>query len=103
MSNLRISVWTGAAILAAASALPVRAAENVIPVRIVTFNAELLNAPRVSPGTINKFRFDHARSLHIERVAHLIETLNPDILNLVEVTSKEAVDRLVEILHEKGL
>src|SRR5688572_23963779 len=103
MNPIRVPVCIGTALLAAASALAVKAAENVIPVRIVTFNAELLNAPRVSPGTINKFRFDHARALHLERVAHLIETLNPDILNLVEVTSKEAVDRLVKILHEKGL
>ncbi|CAN0367977.1 unnamed protein product, partial [Ectocarpus sp. 4 AP-2014] len=64
--------------------------------RIVTFNAEILTAPRVRAGQLQKFRFDHARNAHLERVAYVIETLTPDVLNLVEVTSKEAVDRLVE-------
>lgn len=78
-------------------------AQDKIPLRIVTFNAELLNAPRVTPGNLQKFRFNYARRKHLERVAALIETLNPDILNLVEVTSKEAVDALIAILHEKGM
>jgi endonuclease/exonuclease/phosphatase family metal-dependent hydrolase len=82
---------------------PAAPAGDVVPVRIVTFNAELLAAPRVSPGQIDKFRFDVARREHLERVAALIETLNPDVFNLVEVTSREAVDQLVAILHEKGL
>lgn len=76
---------------------------ETVPLRIVTFNAEILTAPRVRAGQLQKFRFDHARNAHLERVAYVIETLTPDVLNLVEVTSKEAVDRLVEILHEKGL
>lgn len=71
--------------------------------RIVSFNAEILTAPRVRAGSLQRYRFDFARNQHLERVASVIETLQPDILNLVEVTSKEAVDRLVEILHEKGL
>ena len=71
--------------------------------RLVTFNAEILTAPRVRAGSLNKFRFDYGRSAHLERVAAVIEVLNPDLLNLVEVTCKEAVDRLVEILHEKGM
>ena len=83
-------------------ALPA-AAEDTIPIRIVNFNAELLNAPGVTPGTIQKYRFDHARKRHLEGVATLIETLNPDIVNLVEVSSKEAVDAVVAILHEKGM
>lgn len=74
-----------------------------VPLRVVTFNAEILTAPGVRAGQLQKYRFDFARRLHIERVADLIETLNPDILNLVEVTSTEAVDQVVEILHEKGL
>lgn len=74
-----------------------------VGVRIVTFNAELLSAPRVSPGQIDKYRFDVARREHLERVAALVETLSPDVFNLVEVTSGEAVDQLVAILHEKGL
>jgi endonuclease/exonuclease/phosphatase family metal-dependent hydrolase len=78
-------------------------ADDTIPLRIVAFNAELLNAPRVTPGQLQKYRFDYARRQHIERVAHLIETLEPDVLNLCEVTSKEAVDQIVKVLHEKGL
>ncbi len=79
------------------------AQQSTVPLRIVTFNAEILTAPRVRAGQLQKFRFDHARNAHLERVAAVIETLSPDILNLVEVTSKEAVDRLVEILAEKGM
>lgn len=78
-------------------------AEEPIPLRIIAFNAELLNAPGTTPGTIQKYRFNHARRLHLERVAAIIETLEPDICNLVEVASKEAVDALVSILHEKGM
>lgn len=89
--------------LAFCSLSPALQAAETVPLRIVTFNAEILTAPRVRAGTLQKFRFDHARNAHLERVAHVIETLTPDVLNLVEVTSKEAVDRLVEILHEKGL
>jgi endonuclease/exonuclease/phosphatase family metal-dependent hydrolase len=77
--------------------------EDFVPLRIVTFNAEFLSAPGVTPGEIQNYRFEHGRRQHLERVAHLIETLNPDIINLAEVTSKEAVDQLVAILHEKGL
>ena len=84
-------------------ASPAVGAEETIPLRIVAFNAELLNAPRVTPGNLQKYRFDYARSQHIERIAHLIETLNPDILNLCEVTSKQAVDMIVDVLHEKGM
>lgn len=72
-------------------------------VRIVAFNAEILHAPGVRAGQLSKYRFDYARARHIERVADLIETLNPDVLNLAEVTSREAVDAIVAILHDKGL
>ena len=85
------------------NASPARAADESIPLRIVAFNAELLNAPRVTPGNLQKYRFDYARSQHIERIAYLIETLNPDILNLCEITSKQAVDQIVAVLHEKGM
>ncbi|TWT96958.1 Endonuclease/Exonuclease/phosphatase family protein [Botrimarina colliarenosi] len=79
------------------------AAADVTPLRIVTFNAEILTAPSVNAGQLQKFRFDYARTGHLERVANVIETLTPDVLNLVEVTSREAVDQVVELLHEKGL
>jgi endonuclease/exonuclease/phosphatase family metal-dependent hydrolase len=78
------------------------AQQDFVPLRIVTFNAEFLAAPGVTPGEIQNYQFEHGRRQHLERVAHLVETLNPDIFNLVEVTSKDAVDQLVEILHEKG-
>jgi len=71
--------------------------------RIVTFNPEILAAPGTHASRLERYRWDHARTLHFERVAAVIETLEPDILNLVEVTSVEAVDFLVQILHEKGL
>lgn len=71
--------------------------------RIATFNAEILTAPGSSAGSLQKYRWDVARGEQFERVAAVIEAINPDILNLVEVTSKDSVDLLVKILHEKGL
>jgi hypothetical protein len=73
------------------------------PLRIMTFNAEILNAPGVTPGQIEHYRFDYARDQQFERVAAIIEALNPDILNMVEVTSKESIDLLIKKLHEKGM
>ncbi|MEM6328740.1 MAG: endonuclease/exonuclease/phosphatase family protein [Planctomycetota bacterium] len=73
------------------------------PLRIVAFNVEILKAPGVRQGEFDKFRSDHARAAHLARVADVIETLNPDVLNLEEVISKESIDALVDILHAKGL
>lgn len=73
------------------------------PLRIATFNAEILTAPGSRAGNLQKYRWDVARDAQFERVAAVIEAINPDILNLVEVTSQESVDLLVKILHEKGL
>lgn len=95
----RLTILTGLALSLTASF--VRAED--IPLRIVTWNAELLKAPGFRGGEIDKYRYNHGRVLHMERVAALIETLNPDILNLVEINSREAVELLVKILHEKGL
>jgi len=81
----------------------VAAAGETTPLRIVAFNTEILTAPNVRAGQIQRYRFDFARRQHHERVADVIEVLRPDIINLAEVTSKEAVDLIVEILHEKGL
>lgn len=78
------------------------AAEHT-PLRIVAFNSEILTAPGVRAGQIQRYRFDFARRQHHERVADVIEVLRPDILNLAEVTSREAIDLVVKILHEKGL
>lgn len=72
------------------------------PLRIMTFNAQLLAAPGTSVN-LPRFRSDAARQAHCERVAALIETLRPDILNLCEVNCRETVDYLVGILHERGL
>ena len=71
-------------------------------IRIATFNCEILAAPR-ERVTISKYRFDTARYAQFERIAAVIESIEPDIINLQEVTSKDSVDLLVKILHEKGL
>ena len=73
------------------------------PLRLVTFNAQCLAAPGTRATRIPRYRWDSARKNHLERVANVIETLQPDILNLLEVTSNEAVEHLVQILHDKGL
>ena len=78
-------------------------AKSAQPLRIATFNAEILTAPGIETGAYKKYRWDEARVQQFERVAAVIEAINPDILNLVEVTSKEGVEYLVRILHEKGL
>ncbi len=79
------------------------AAANETKLRNVTFNAEILTAPFIRAGSLQKYRFHLARQAQFERVAALIETLDPDILNLVEVTSQEGVALLIKILHEKGM
>jgi len=71
--------------------------------QIVTFNAQCLAAPGKIATRIPRFRWRLARINHLERVASVIETLEPDIFNLVEVTSSETVQQVVRILHEKGL
>lgn len=96
--HLRLIALT--ALLLFAADLPVSAGERL---RIVTFNPEILAAPGTRASRLERYRWDHARTRHFERVAAVIETLEPDILNLVEVTSLEAVDLLIQILHEKGL
>lgn len=78
-------------------------AEEVTPLRIMTFNVEILTAPGVRAGQLQKYRFDYARERHLDRAANIIEVINPDILNLVEGTSREVVDELVARLHAKGL
>ncbi len=78
-------------------------AVELTPLRIVTFNVEILTAPRVRAGQLQKYRFDYARNEHLNRTADIIEVLNPDILNLVEATSKEVVEQLIDRLHAKGM
>ncbi|MCA9239223.1 MAG: hypothetical protein KDA37_03450, partial [Planctomycetales bacterium] len=64
---------------------------------------EILTAPNVRAGQLQKYRFSYARQQHLDRTADIIEVLNPDILNLVEATSREVVDELIKRLHAKGL
>ena len=80
-------------------AVPARAER----LRFVAFNTECLQAADTNATRIPKFRWNDARQRHLERVANVIETLEPDVICLVEVTSREAVDAVVAILHEKGL
>lgn len=99
MNYQRTYINFGIAVCALLSATFARAEQRV---RLLAFNAEILAAPGESV-TISKYRFDHARRAQFERVAAVIEAINPDIVNLCEVTSQKGVDYLVEILHEKGL
>lgn len=73
------------------------------PLRVVSWNVEILIAPDTRPGTLQKYRFDYARNEHLDRTADVIEVLNPDIFTLVEATSKDVVDQLIERLHKKGM
>lgn len=73
------------------------------PLRIVTFNAQVLVSPGERGQGMERYRSDIARREQFEDIAAVIEGLHPDILNLVEVRSREGVDLLLEILHEKGL
>jgi endonuclease/exonuclease/phosphatase family metal-dependent hydrolase len=103
--HVTLAVGVSAVVLIIAGSLslttcPVVAGE---PLRLVTFNAQCLAAPGTRATRIPRYRWDSARKNHLERVANLIETLQPDILNLLEVTSNEAVEHLVQILHDKGL
>jgi endonuclease/exonuclease/phosphatase family metal-dependent hydrolase len=80
----------------------VQAANPAMCVRIMTFNAEWLvytedETDKDSGGP------EYTLNEHYERVAGVIESLEPDVVNLVEVTTREGVDYLVDILHEKGL
>ncbi len=100
--HTRFSLTAGLIAPMVALAIAIQALADT-PLRIVTFNAEILTAPGVRAGQLQKYRWDVARRAQFERVAAVIETLNPDVLNLVEVTSREGVDLLINILHEKGL
>ena len=70
--------------------------------RLMAFNVECLAAPGTRVN-LERYRWDEARTEHLERVANVIESLNPDVVNLEEVTSAAALEALVKILHDKGL
>jgi endonuclease/exonuclease/phosphatase family metal-dependent hydrolase len=73
------------------------------PLRIVSFNVQCLQAPETNASRIGRFRWTPARQAHLDTIASVIESLEPDIIALVEVTSREAVDQLVALLREKGM
>lgn len=70
--------------------------------RIVTFNAEWLVYSQDETDSDN-WGTDYTIDEHYERVAGIIETLEPDIVNLVEITTAEGAEFLVDVLHAKGL
>jgi exonuclease III len=69
--------------------------------RIVCFNAEQFAAPGDQPR-LPRFRFEPGRRRHAERLAAVIEVLDPDILVMSEVVSREGVEALAAIVREKG-
>ncbi len=70
--------------------------------RIACFNAEVLAVPGETTK-VARFRFEPARKRHLERVAAVIEAVDPDILVMPEVVSRQGVDALAAILAEKGM
>ncbi len=70
--------------------------------RIMTLNAEWLVFTEDETDK-DPWGPEYTLKEHYERIAGIIETLEPDIVNLVEVTSAEGVQYLVDILHAKGL
>jgi endonuclease/exonuclease/phosphatase family metal-dependent hydrolase len=70
--------------------------------RVVCFNAEILAVPGEN-ARLSRFRFEPARKRHLERIAAVIETLDPDVLVMPEVVSHQGVAALAAILAEKGL
>ncbi len=78
------------------------AGEDSCRLRIACFNAENLAAPGESTR-LTRFRFEPARKRHIERIADVIEAIDPDILVMPEVVSKEGVEAVTSILRQKGM
>ena len=70
--------------------------------RIVCFNAEQFAVPGEQPR-LPRFRFEPARRRHVEGLAAVIEVLDPDILVMSEVLSREGVETLAGVVREKGL
>ena len=71
-------------------------------VRIACFNTEALAVPGES-SRFARERFDPGRQRHLDRVAAVIEVVDPDILILSEIASAEPVAALAAILKDKGL
>ena len=80
----------------------VRHDEKLSNVRIACFNVQALTVPD-EWSRFAHFRFPLGRMRHLESVAAVIEAVNPDVLVLSEVSSRESCDALVRVLREKGL
>jgi exonuclease III len=77
-------------------------ATDACRLRIVCFNAEQFAVPGEQPR-LPRFRFEPARRRHVERLAAVIEVLDPDILVMSEVLSREGVETLAAVVREKGV
>ncbi len=76
--------------------------KRAIRLRVMAFNAEwLVHTPEETDMDPWGARF--TLNEHFERVAGVIESLNPDIITIVEVTSEDALQHLVKILADKGM
>ena len=97
--------WSVAVWLVAVS-MPPRAggAAEAVPcrLRIACFNVENLALPGETTR-LTRFRFEPARRRHLEGVAHVIEAIDPDIVVMPEVVSRQGVEALAALLREKGL
>jgi exonuclease III len=96
-----VVITAGLSVLVADEPAP-RQAGGDCRIRLVCFNAENLAAPGDQPR-LTRFRFEPARRRHLERIAAVIETLEPDILVMPEIISKEGAAAVEEILQEKGM
>lgn len=77
-------------------------AADACRLRLVCFNAEQFAVPGEQPR-LPRFRFEPGRRRHVERLAAVIEVLDPDILVMSEVLSREGVETLAAVVREKGL
>lgn len=103
LHSLSVAVVLPASLWAAEPAvLPAGQRGPATVVRIACFNTEALAVPGES-SRFARERFDPGRRRHVEKVAAVIELVNPDILVLSEVTSAETVAALAAILRDKGL
>jgi len=104
MTPVAVLLWQSG-LMVAGEMPPLPAASLRVPstvVRIACFNTEALAVPGES-SRFARERFDPGRQRHLERVAAVIEVIDPDILVLSEVASAEPVEMLATMLKEKGL
>jgi hypothetical protein len=72
------------------------------PLRIMTYNGQWLTG---SPAETNSdpWTSEQQLSQHYAAVAGVIKRLNPDIVNIVEITSAASKDRLLQALAAQGV